>query len=75
MSEKLDKKFQNEVLGTTSPSNYYCYTCAYGYGAPPFADNPSKAYCMIYTRDNSTGKPKGVSFNGKKCTYYAIKDF
>ena len=47
----------------------FCETCALQNGPAPWADHPSKAYCIAYPREAGIEKPAGVSFDGDYCPY------
>lgn len=74
MTDKLEKKYEdqkNEKWGCATINPKACETCIFAHGEPPFADLPTKAYCMIYSRDRGISKPPGVYYEGKPCEYYS----
>jgi len=59
-----------EVFGVIKPNPVKCLTCKFSHGKPPFADEPTKAYCQIYARELGRRKPAAVLYEGKDCVYH-----
>lgn len=50
-----------------------CKGCKYANGEKPFADMPTKMYCMVYDRESGHRKPTDVYYDGKECRYFKEK--
>lgn len=68
--EQQGNLHRQEVFSVISPNPVKCGSCRFSHGKPPFADDPEKAYCQKYTRENGIQKPPGVLYDGKDCVYY-----
>ena len=66
-----DKRHEGERFGSVGPHpDIVCKTCVFAHGDPPFADEPTKANCMVYEAENGTDKPDTVYYNGADCEYH-----
>lgn len=70
MPKKKSNLEQAEMFACKEINPKQCKTCVFSHGAPPFEDLPTKAYCVIYSRENGLRKPDSVYFNGGACEYY-----
>lgn len=73
----MDKKSNletPEMFACKKINPEFCKTCIFRHGKPPFADLPTKAYCMIYSEESGNKKPDAVYFNGARCEYYSNEE-
>ena len=70
MDEQKESNLHQPMVGWIHPNPIYCRTCQFSHGKPPFEDDPEKAYCRIFGRDDSDGKPMEVYYKGEPCEYY-----
>lgn len=61
------------MTGAVRPTSVYCQTCKFAHGEAPWADDPLKANCEVYTYGDSL-KPHDVMFNGAPCEFYVKKE-
>lgn len=59
--ERLSFKQANPVM---------CMTCLNANGEPPWADKPTKSYCLAYRREDGDRKPPSVYYDGGPCAFY-----
>ncbi|MCI8857161.1 MAG: hypothetical protein HFH26_11565 [Clostridiaceae bacterium] len=70
MDEQKESNIHRPMIGWITANPVYCRTCCFAHGKPPFEDDPEKAYCRIFGRDDSEGKPMEVYYKGEPCEYY-----
>ena len=51
-----------------------CETCVLQDGPAPWADHPSKAYCIVYPREAGIEKPAGICYDGEGCEFYIERE-
>lgn len=67
--EREYEKF-NEPFGVKGPNPTRCMTCVNANGEPPWADKPTKSYCLAYPREEGRRKPVDVYYDGADCPLY-----
>lgn len=71
-SELKSRRINGEgaLLGVVAANPERCYTCVNSLGEPPWADKPTKSYCLAYPREEGLRKPPDVYYNGADCPFY-----
>ena len=49
-----------------------CMSCVNANGEPPWADKPTKSYCLAYPREEGARKPPAVYYDGADCEFYRM---
>lgn len=60
----------DEMLGCKQPNPKACMTCLNANGEPPWADRPTKSYCLAYPREEGERKPPSVYYDGGPCRFH-----
>lgn len=47
-----------------------CMDCLNANGEPPWADRPTKSYCLAYPREEGERKPPSVYYDGGPCRFH-----
>lgn len=59
-----------EPLGFKTANPVLCMTCLNANGEPPWADRPTKSYCLAFPREEGERKPPSVYYDGGPCEFY-----
>ena len=64
-----DERINGEqaVLGCVAARPRRCMACANSHGESPWADKPTKSYCIAYPREANMRKPAAVYYDGADC--------
>lgn len=54
-------------LGCVAANPVMCKTCLNAMGPAPWADKPTKSYCLAYPREEGARKPPSVYYEGGPC--------
>ncbi len=68
MPEDKEERFGNWG-GFVKDKYELCKTCKNSNGPKPWANSPSKAYCIAYPREKGVMKPRDI-MEGADCPYY-----
>lgn len=55
------------VLGIVTAKPTRCMLCRNAHGEAPWADKPTKSYCIAYPREANMRKPAAVYYDGADC--------
>lgn len=55
------------ILGIATANPTLCIKCINAHGKSPWADSPTKSYCIAYPRELNMRKPPAVYYNGAYC--------
>lgn len=69
-----DKDKDKDFLVFDTGKPRVCETCVLQNGPAPWADHPSKAYCIVYPREAGIEKPAGVCYDGEGCEFHIERE-
>lgn len=61
---------EGSAIGFATANPVMCMTCLNANGEPPWADKPTKSYCLAFPRAEGLRKPPSVYYDGKPCEFH-----
>lgn len=68
VNDEAGMKFTG-TFGVSGRRPLACMGCANAHGPKPWADMPTKSYCVAYPREEGARKPADVYYEGAGCRF------